>query len=212
MKVLPTKVKNTFSSLLDVLRPYGTSYLHLRKIPALMSPFSFKVQETGSSGDGFLWEVGEFDLNWLHLLGNISNNMPFQPQPSSSFHIFEAFERPGERREESGELDGLFLFRVQEQFTLTVFGITTWSSSSRAEYKDASNAIESIIKMASSKVWTERRTFAECSGRALLALGKQEEKIQNQDKKPSNAKHVTHKTVFSRDIRDAVSKVFVWPL
>jgi hypothetical protein len=56
--------------------------------------------------------------------------------------------------------------------------------------KDASYAMESIIKLASSKTWTERRTFAECSGRALLAIseeGNEKEEqtkvIQNSDKK-----------------------------
>ena len=39
----------------------------------------------------------------------------------SSVHIFEALKRPSERREESRELDGFVLLRVQEQFNASVF-------------------------------------------------------------------------------------------
>ena len=117
-------------------------------------------------------------------LGNISNNMPLQPQPSSLLSIsLKLLKDPvTDVRKAASSMDS-FYFVFKNSLPLLFSEPPTWSSSSRAEYKDASNAIESIIKMASSKVWTERRTFAECSGRALLALGKQEEKIQNQDKK-----------------------------
>ena len=48
--------------------------------------------------------------------------MPFQPQPSSLLSISLKLLKDPVNDEESGELDGLFLFRVQEQFILTVFG------------------------------------------------------------------------------------------
>jgi len=117
-------------------------------------------------------------------LGNISNNMPMQPRPSSLLSIsLKLLKDPvHDVRKAASSMDS-FYYVFKNSLTLLFSEPPTWSSSSRAEYKDASNAIESVIKMASSKIWTERRTFAECSGRALLALGEQEERIQKQDKK-----------------------------
>ena len=110
--------------------------------------------------------------------------MPMQPRPSSLLSIsLKLLKDPvHDVRKAASSMDS-FYYVVKNSLTLLFSEPPTWSSSSRAEYKDASNAIESVIKMASSKIWTERRTFAECSGRALLALGEQEERIQKQDKK-----------------------------
>lgn len=124
-------------------------------------------------------------LELASALGNISNNMPpLQPQPSSLLSIsLKLLKDPvNDVRKAASSMDS-FYYVFKNSLPLLFSEPPTRSSSSRAEYKDASNAIESIIKMASSKVWTERRTFAECSGRALLALGEQEERIQKQDKK-----------------------------
>ena len=124
-------------------------------------------------------------LELASALGNISNNMPpLQPQPSSLLSIsLKLLKDPvNDVRKAASSMDS-FYYVFNNSLPLLFSEPPTRSSSSRAEYKDASNAIESIIKMASSKVWTERRTFAECSGRALLALGEQEERIQKQDKK-----------------------------
>ena len=176
--------KNTFSSavgrstsirnLLSSLAEDSSSYVPLSPSRS-RKPGAVATDSVGS------WRVR---LELASSLGNISNNMPFQPQPSSLLSIsLKLLKDPvNDVRKAASSMDS-FYFVFKNSLPLLFSEPPTWSSSSRAEYKDASNAIESIIKMASSKVWTERRTFAECSGRALLALGKQEEKIQNQDKK-----------------------------
>ena len=165
-----TSIRNLLSSLAED----SSSYVPLSPSRS-RKPGAVATDSVGS------WRVR---LELASSLGNISNNMPFQPQPSSLLSIsLKLLKDPvNDVRKAASSMDS-FYFVFKNSLPLLFSEPPTWSSSSRAEYKDASNAIESIIKMASSKVWTERRTFAECSGRALLALGKQEEKIQNQDKK-----------------------------
>jgi hypothetical protein len=165
-----TSIRNLLSSLAED----SSSYVPLSPSRS-RKPGAVATDSVGS------WRVR---LELASSLGNISNNMPFQPQPSSLLSIsLKLLKDPvNDVRKAASSMDS-FYFVFKNSLPLLFSEPPTWSSSSRTEYKDASNAIESIIKMASSKVWTERRTFAECSGRALLALGKQEEKIQNQDKK-----------------------------
>ena len=165
-----TSIRNLLSSLAED----SSSYVPLSPSRS-RKPGAVATDSVGS------WRVR---LELASSLGNISNNMPFQPQPSSLLSIsLKLLKDPvNDVRKAASSMDS-FYFVFKNSLPLLFSEPPTWSLSSRAEYKDASNAIESIIKMASSKVWTERRTFAECSGRALLALGKQEEKIQNQDKK-----------------------------
>ena len=165
-----TSIRNLLSSLAED----SSSYVPLSPSRS-RKPGAVATDSVGS------WRVR---LELASSLGNISNNMPFQPQPSSLLSIsLKLLKDPvNDVRKVASSMDS-FYFVFKNSLPLLFSEPPTWSSSSRTEYKDASNAIESIIKMASSKVWTERRTFAECSGRALLALGKQEEKIQNQDKK-----------------------------
>ena len=160
-------------SLLSSLAEDSSAYVSLSPLK------SRKPAAADSVGS---WRVR---LELASALGNISNNMPpLQPQPSSLLSIsLKLLKDPvNDVRKAASSMDS-FYYVFKNSLPLLFSEPPTWSSSSRAEYKDASNAIESIIKMASSKVWTERRTFAECSGRALLALGEQEERIQKQDKK-----------------------------
>jgi hypothetical protein len=149
---------------------------------AYVSLSSLKSRKPAAAADSVgSWRVR---LELASSLGNISNNMPMQPRPSSLLSIsLKLLKDPvHDVRKAASSMDS-FYYVFKNSLTLLFSEPPTWSSSSRAEYKDASNAIESVIKMASSKIWTERRTFAECSGRALLALGEQEERIQKQDKK-----------------------------
>jgi len=160
-------------SLLSSLAEDSSAYVSLSPLK------SRKPAAADSVGS---WRVR---LELASALGNISNNMPpLQPQPSSLLSIsLKLLKDPvNDVRKAASSMDS-FYYVFKNSLPLLFSEPPTRSSSSRAEYKDASNAIESIIKMASSKVWTERRTFAECSGRALLALGEQEERIQKQDKK-----------------------------
>ena len=160
-------------SLLSSLAEDSSAYVSLSPLK------SRKPAAADSVGS---WRVR---LELASALGNISNSMPpLQPQPSSLLSIsLKLLKDPvNDVRKAASSMDS-FYYVFKNSLPLLFSEPPTRSSSSRAEYKDASNAIESIIKMASSKVWTERRTFAECSGRALLALGEQEERIQKQDKK-----------------------------